>query len=164
MSSVSLFTAVSVIGVGGLMYFVLRRDKPGSGRKRLGKGRVAGGESSTKVPAEQRGKSSGLAAKEIAASEANLETGPQHGFWEDNNYCWVVLCKNHWFHMKQNVFYRHRIIIGETDAVSPPPALQGPFSVRCDSCGREYQYKPSDVLRSEAELPEGFKPHPLFQW
>jgi hypothetical protein len=30
-------------------------------------------------------------------------------------------------------------------------------------CGKEYVYKPSDVLRIERELPEGFIPHPLFR-
>jgi hypothetical protein len=29
--------------------------------------------------------------------------------WEDANYCWVVLCKNYWFHVRQNFFFRHRI-------------------------------------------------------
>lgn len=29
--------------------------------------------------------------------------------WEDANYCWIVLCKNHWFHVRQNFFFRHRI-------------------------------------------------------
>jgi len=159
-----LIAAVAVIGVGGLLYFVLSRDKPGAGRKRVGKGRVAGRGSSTTVLAEPRGKSAGIATNENVASRANLETGPQPGFWEDRNYCWVVLCKNHWFHMRQNVFYRHQIVLGETDAVSPPPAFDGPFPVRCDSCGREYRYKPSELLRYEAELPEGFSPHPLFQW
>jgi hypothetical protein len=24
--------------------------------------------------------------------------------WEDNEYCWVVVCKNRWFHMRQNMF------------------------------------------------------------
>jgi hypothetical protein len=29
-------------------------------------------------------------------------------------------------------------------------------------CGKEYVYKPSDVLRIEKELPEGFVPHRYF--
>ena len=83
--------------------------------------------------------------------------------WENTNYCWIVRCKNHWFHVLENIFYRHRIPLGETDAVSPPPALTGPFLVKCDRCGREYSYLPSDVLRFAVELPESFKPHPLFR-
>ena len=95
--------------------------------------------------------------------ETDSDREPQHGPWDDPSYCWVVLCKNRWFHMRQNMFYRYRILIGETDAVSPPPALHAPFSVTCDNCGREYHYKPSEVLRYEAEVPKAFKPHPLFR-
>ena len=83
--------------------------------------------------------------------------------WEDTNYCWVVLCKNHWFHMRQNIFFRHRIPLGQTDAVTPLPPLGKHFMVRSDECRKTYTYKPSDVRRVELELPESFKPHPLFQ-
>ena len=83
--------------------------------------------------------------------------------WEDANYCWVVLCKNRWFHMKQNFFFRHRIPLAETDAVTPLPRLGKHFTVRCDECRKTYIYKPKDVLRVELELPESFKPHPLFR-
>jgi hypothetical protein len=83
--------------------------------------------------------------------------------WEDSNYCWVVLCKNHWFHLRQALFTSHRIPLGETDAVMSLPALKGRFSVRCDECGKEYLYRPSDVRRYEQELPESFFPHPLFR-
>ncbi len=103
-------------------------------------------------------------ARENDVSAANSQREPQQGPWEDRSYCWVVLCKNHSFHKQQNVFYRHRIVLGETDAFSPPPTLKGRFSVRCDSCGREYLYEPSEVLRYETELPESFVPHALFQW
>jgi hypothetical protein len=54
--------------------------------------------------------------------------------WEDSGYCWVVICKNYWHHMKQNLFH-----------------------------GQEYVYKPSEVFRYEQEPPERFTPHPLFQ-
>ncbi len=83
--------------------------------------------------------------------------------WEDANYFWVVLCKNFWFHMRQNVFFRHRIPLGETDAVTPLPPLGKHFTVRCDECRKTYTYKPKDVRRIELELPKSFKPHPLFQ-
>ena len=82
---------------------------------------------------------------------------------EDSNYCWVVLCKNHRFHMRQNRFFRHRITLGKTDAVAPLPSFGKDFTVRCDECGKTYAYRPKDVLRAEQELPESFKPHPLFQ-
>lgn len=83
--------------------------------------------------------------------------------WEDSDYCWVVLCKNTWFHLRKHLFSSHRIPLGETDAVAPIPALTGPFPVRCDECGVEYHYKPSDVRRYEQTLPESFTPHPLFR-
>ena len=83
--------------------------------------------------------------------------------WEDASYCWVVLCKNHWFHMRQNFFFRHKIPLAETDAVTPLPPLGKHFTVRCDDCRKTYRYKPTDVRRVELELPASFKPHPLFQ-
>ena len=79
------------------------------------------------------------------------------------NYCWVVLCKNHWFHIRQNLFFRHRIPLAETDAVATLPPLVKPFTVRCDECRKTYMYKPKEVRRVELGLPERFKPHPLFQ-
>jgi hypothetical protein len=83
--------------------------------------------------------------------------------WEDNSYCWVVMCKNNWFHRRQNLFFKHRIPLAETDVYSPPPALKGKFAVRCDECHKEYLYKPSDVLKHDQELPASFTPHLLFQ-
>jgi len=83
--------------------------------------------------------------------------------WEDSRYFWVVLCKNHWFHIRKNLFFRHRIPLAETDAITPRPAVDCPFRVRCDECGKEYIYKPSEVLRSDQEPPGLFTPHPLFR-
>jgi hypothetical protein len=83
--------------------------------------------------------------------------------WEDNSYCWVVLCKNNWFHYRQSRSSKHKIPLAETDAYAPPPALQNSFTVRCDECHKEYLYKPSEVLRHDQELPASFNPHPLFQ-
>jgi hypothetical protein len=50
--------------------------------------------------------------------------------WEDNDYCWVVMCKNNWFHNRGNLFFKHKIPLGETDVYAPPPALKGNFTVR----------------------------------
>ena len=83
--------------------------------------------------------------------------------WEDSHYFWVVLCKNHWFHLRQNIFFRHRIPLAETDAVSTQPPIFQSFQVRCDQCGKVYDYKPSEVRRVEQEPPESFTPHPLFK-
>jgi len=59
--------------------------------------------------------------------------------------------------------FGHRIPLGEADAVSPPPALNGQFLARCDECRKEYDYDPEEVLRVELELPASFTPHPLFR-
>jgi hypothetical protein len=83
--------------------------------------------------------------------------------WEDSAYFWVVLCKNHWFHARKNLFYRHKIPLGETDSFATRPPINGPFKVRCDECKKEYVYKPSEVLRVEFGPLESFTPHPLFR-
>jgi hypothetical protein len=119
------------------------------------------------------GLSSGTAARDnagiaaapppVASGKTSRETRVQKEMWADSHYVWVVLCKNHWGHLRVNLFYRHRIPLAETDPVDPRPVLNGPFRVRCDECGKEYLYKPSEVLRFEQELPENFTPHPLFR-
>jgi hypothetical protein len=83
--------------------------------------------------------------------------------WEDRRYFWVVPCKNHWFHLRKNLFFRHKIPLAETDAITPRPAIDCRFRVRCDECGKEYLYKPSEVLRSDQEPPGHFTPHSLFR-
>lgn len=80
----------------------------------------------------------------------------------DTQYYWVVLCKNHRFHKKQNIFFGHTIPLGETDSFVPPPSFDGKLKVRCDNCGEEYLYEPKDILRTELEPPARFVPHPLF--
>jgi hypothetical protein len=102
------------------------------------------------------------AVQPIVSGETNRKNIERKGLWVDSHYCWVVLCKNHWFHLRQNLFFRHRIPLAETDPLAPRPSLTGRFKVRCDECGREYVYNPSEVLRFEQELPEAFTPHPLF--
>lgn len=80
-----------------------------------------------------------------------------------SNYCWVVLCKNNWFHLRRNLFKGHGIPLGETDCKMSLPSLEGRFPVRCDECGEEFVYKPSEVRRYKQELPDSFTPHPLFR-
>ena len=94
---------------------------------------------------------------------AERRKSERKGKWIDSHYCWVVLCKNHWFHLQQNLFFRHRIPLAPTDPVTPRPTLEGRFRVRCDDCRKEYLYKPSEVLKSELELPDSFIPHPLLR-
>jgi hypothetical protein len=77
--------------------------------------------------------------------------------WDDYQYCWVVFCKNYFYHLRQNVFHRHRIPLGVTDGVTNRPAIDARFRVPCDDCGEEYLYAPSEVVRYE----QG--PHPLFR-
>jgi len=80
----------------------------------------------------------------------------------DAPYAWVVVCKNNKVHHRHNVFFGHKIPLGETDTFSPPPALERTFPVCCDECGQEYSYKPKELLRIEFDLPDGFTPHPSF--
>src|ERR1700687_2899426 len=82
--------------------------------------------------------------------------------WEDDNYCWVVLCKNNWYHLRNNLFFKHKIPLGQTDVYMPLPDLKSSFRVKCDECHKEYLYKPSEVLRYYQGLPMSFTPHPLF--
>lgn len=103
-----------------------------------------------------------VAAPAVTASEKKKIEPPKE-MWVDSNYCWVVVCKNHWFHRRPNIFNVHRIPLGETDAVLPRPKIYKPFPVRCDECGKEYTYTPSDVLKYEMEAPASFVPHPLFR-
>ena len=77
-------------------------------------------------------------------------------------YYWVVLCKNHRFHNRQNTSTGHKILLGETDSFSSPPRLGTPFRAVCDDCGKEHTYQAGEVLRFETEPPESFATHPLF--
>jgi hypothetical protein len=65
--------------------------------------------------------------------------------------------------MRQNIFFRHRIPLSQTDAVSALPPLSKPFTVQCDECRKTYTYEPEDVRKVELEPPDSFKPHPLFR-
>ncbi len=92
---------------------------------------------------------------------AGKEIEPASEAWQDITYSWVVLCKNYFFHMQQNFFFRHRIPLAYTDPHSPVPEIDGPFEVRCDNCGKTYVYKRRDLRRYEGEVPK-FETHPLF--
>ena len=83
------------------------------------------------------------------------------GEW-DKDYYWVVLCKNPGHHLHRSTLFEHIILLGETDSVSPPPALRSSFKAKCDECGKEYTYQSSEVMRYEAVPPDRFVPHPLF--
>src|SRR5215472_11494647 len=103
-----------------------------------------------------------VAASAVTVDEEEKIEPPKE-MWVDSNYCWVVVCKNHGFHGRGNFFSAHRIPLGETDAVMPRPRINKPFRVRCDECGKEYTYQPSDVLKYEMEVPPSFTVHPLFR-
>lgn len=77
-------------------------------------------------------------------------------------YVWAVICKNQKLHKQQNLFFGHKIPLGETDSIMPPPTLDGLLQVRCDDCGQEYSYHPKDLVRIELDLPDSFTPHPSF--
>ena len=71
----------------------------------------------------------------------------------ESDYFWVALCKNHRFHHQGNISYAHQIALGETDAFSPLPMLTQRVTVRCDNCGEEFHYKPTEILRNVMEIP-----------
>jgi hypothetical protein len=130
-------------------------------------------EATVGIPVSTGGASSGTiapsnvriapAAPPAAFGKTSLESPVTKEMWADSHYCWVVLCKNHWFHLRRNLFFRHRIPLAETDPVVPRPTIDHHFRVRCDECAKEYFYEPSDVMRFELELLETFTPHPLFR-
>jgi serine/threonine protein kinase len=115
-----------------------------------------------KEPAKENSTPAQVAAPAVTM-RAETKTEPPKGMWVDSDYCWVVVCKNNWFHRRYNFFNVHRIPLGETDAVLPRPTIDKPFGVRCDECGKEYLYRPSDVLKYEMEAPASFVAHPLFR-
>ena len=82
---------------------------------------------------------------------------------EANRYFWVVLCKNHRFHSRQNLFLTHKIRLAATDAFLPPPSLSTYLNVRCDECGEEYSYEPKEILRAQLGSLDSFIPHPMFR-
>ena len=81
---------------------------------------------------------------------------------ESGDYCWAVLCKNHRYHKRDNLFFGHQILLGETDSVSSQP-MSFALAIRCDECGKEYVYSPGEVFRVELEHAVHFTPHPLFR-
>jgi hypothetical protein len=40
-----------------------------------------------------------IAANAVTVSAGKKIEAPK-GKWVDSNYCWVVICKNHWFHRR----------------------------------------------------------------
>ena len=101
------------------------------------------------------------AAPAPAVAPEGKTTDPTSEAWQDIYYTWVVLCRNYFFHMRQNLFFRHRIPLAYTDPFAPVPEIEGPFEVRCDDCGKTYVYKRKDLRRYEGEVPK-FNTHPLF--
>jgi hypothetical protein len=82
---------------------------------------------------------------------------------EEEPYVWVVICKNHKFHKHENLFSGHKIPLGQTDAFTPPPAIDFRLTVRCDECLKEYLYDPAELVRIQIPIGPDFKPHPLFE-
>ena len=82
---------------------------------------------------------------------------------EEKNYCWVVLCKNRWFHFRRSFFKGHQIPLGQTDSAESLPLVDDSFPAPCGDCGKEYVYKASEVRKSKYKVPASFTPHPLFQ-
>jgi hypothetical protein len=154
---VLVLSAVGVTVVALRIFFALKTAH--TARKELDANRGA-----PLSDADSRGRTGiEVAVSPIISSETIRDKSVRKEMWVDSQYCWVVVCKNHWFHRRPNLFHTHRIALGETDAVTPRPKIDRAFFVRCDDCGKEYSYKPSEVLRYEQDLPESFTPHPLFR-
>jgi hypothetical protein len=83
--------------------------------------------------------------------------------WEDKQYFWVVVCKNRHFHEHQNIWFGHRILLGETDSYSDLPVSAPQILVRCDACGKEYEYSQKEILKFESDPVESFVEHPMFR-
>jgi hypothetical protein len=62
--------------------------------------------------------------------------------WEDSRYFCVVLCKNYWFHVPKNLFFRHRILLAETDAIASRPAIDTRFRVGAISAAKSISIRP----------------------
>ena len=83
--------------------------------------------------------------------------------WEDKQYFWVVICKNHHFHNHENIWFGHRILLGETDSYSDLPVTAPRITVRCDDCHKEYEYSQKEILKFESEPVASFVEHPMFR-
>jgi hypothetical protein len=167
MRLVLILSAVGITIVALRILFALRTahaDAPQGQKASREENTVPANTGSRLSGADARGGTGVAVAVPPAVSTATERRKTERkGMWVDSHYCWVVLCKNHWFHLRQNLFFRHRIPLAETDPVAPRPSLEGRFSVRCDDCRKEYFYKPSEVLKYEVELSDSFTPHPLFR-
>lgn len=83
--------------------------------------------------------------------------------WEDKQYFWVVVCKNRHFHEHQNIWFGHRILLGETDSISDLPISAPRITVKCDACGKENEYSRKEILKFESDPVDSFVEHPLFR-
>jgi len=167
MRLVLLFSAVGITIVAVRIFFALRMahaDAPQGQKTSREEKMVPSNRGGSLSEADARGgKGIEVAVTPVVSTATDRRKSERKGMWVDSHYCWVVLCKNHWFHVRKNLFFRHRIPLAETDPVGTRPSIEGRFSVPCDECRKEYFYKPSDVLKFEQELPDSFTPHPLFR-
>lgn len=84
--------------------------------------------------------------------------------WEDKEYYWVVICRNRHFHEQHQSFWAgYKIFLGATDSYSPLPINQPRITVKCDSCGKEYEYNRKEIMRFESDPVDSFVEHPLFR-
>ena len=176
-----LFLIVAAVGVALGFFLGVVALRPASRGRRQGKqqegqilpmaaGDAAAGELTKQPSAEeiarQENSRHGDAMRQdakVAVGDAGGELRARKELWVNSDYYWVVVCKNDKFHRHPNRFNMHRIPLGETDTVAARPPIARQFVVRCDECGMECLYEPSDVLRCEMEIPSSFVPHLLFQ-
>jgi hypothetical protein len=162
MRIVLILSAVSIAIVALRIFFALRTAH--SGKTPREGGTIPANTGGPVSSADGRGGMGiEVAVPPAVSTDIERRKSVRKEMWVDSHYCWVVLCKNHWFHLRQNLFFRHRIPLAEADPVATRPSLEDRFRVRCDDCRKEYFYKPSEVLKFEIELPDSFTPHPLFR-
>ena len=89
--------------------------------------------------------------------------------WKDANYCWVVLCKNHWFHVRKNLFFRHKIplaqpmlsllsLLSVNTSRSSAMSAERRTGINPRTCGES-----SSNFRSDSSPIQSFKKNPLLR-
>lgn len=97
----------------------------------------------------------------IAQSQLGVPTMWVRDPWTRATYFWVVICRNTKVHKSENAMIGHKIALAKTDVFESLP-VRVVLLVKCDGCGEECIFKPSELLRLEMERPEHFTPHPRF--
>jgi hypothetical protein len=83
--------------------------------------------------------------------------------WEDRQYCWVVFCKNWLFHLRQNIFHRHRIPLGFSDGITRRPPIDARFRRSATCAARNTSANPLKWCDTNRSRPSLFSHIPYFR-